>query len=347
MTRLRTERLLLRRWRDEDRAPFAALCADPVVMEHFPALLSRAECDAAVERFEAGCDERGFGFLAVERRDDGAFLGFVGLSVPGFEAPFQPCVEIGWRLAREHHGHGYAQEAARAWLAHGFEVRGLEEIVSFTATTNANSERVMRRLGMRPDGEFDHPALEPGHRLRRHVLYRLGRADWRAGRERATGLRLRRADPERDVDAFRTVRLAALAMDPGAFESSLERERDRPPEAWQRRLQEERVFFLDTDFGPRGLVIGARDPDDASRAFLLSLWVEPDLRGQGAARTLVAAVRDDARASGFRELVLHVAEENAAARALYDRFGFREAGSVALPGAGGRIELEYRLPLVD
>ena len=174
---LLTERLRLRRWRPGDRAPFAALNADPRVMEYFPAPLSSEESDDLAARIEAHFDARGFGLWAVEAPGVAPFVGFVGLSVPGFEAHFTPCVEIGWRLAAEHWGKGYAAEGARAALAFGFETLRLEEIVSFTATGNLPSRRVMERIGMThdPADDFDHPALPEGHPLRRHVLYRIGR----------------------------------------------------------------------------------------------------------------------------------------------------------------------------
>ena len=167
---IRTERLLLRRWTDADRGPFAALNADPVVMEHFPAPLTRAESDAFADRVEAGFAERGWGLWAVEAPE--GFVGFTGLSVPAFEADFLPAVEVGWRLARSAWGRGYATEAASAALRYAFTDLGLESVVGFTATTNTRSERVMQRVGMRRLGEFDHPALPEGSRLRRHVLYR-------------------------------------------------------------------------------------------------------------------------------------------------------------------------------
>lgn len=170
-----TERLLLRRWRGEDRDPFAALNADPVVMEHFPAPLTRAQSDDLADRIEAHLDEHGWGLWAVEVRETGRFCGFTGLAPATFEAPFTPAVEVGWRLAHWSWGHGYATEAARAALAHGFEVLRLDEIVSFTTTTNVRSQRVMQRLGMARDdqGDFDHPNVPDGHRLRPHVLYRV------------------------------------------------------------------------------------------------------------------------------------------------------------------------------
>jgi ribosomal-protein-alanine N-acetyltransferase len=167
---LRTSRLLLRRWRPEDRTPFAALNADPQVMAHFLAPLSRAESDALADRIEAGFGERGFGLWAVET--GGAFVGFTGLSVPSFEADFLPAVEIGWRLARAAWGYGLATEAASAVLATAFGPLGLSEVVSFTAATNTRSEAVMRRIGMQPAGEFEHPSVPMASPLRRHVLYR-------------------------------------------------------------------------------------------------------------------------------------------------------------------------------
>ena len=172
-----TERLLLRRWRPSDLAPFAALNADPRVMRYFPATLSRAESDVFAERVEEHFAEHGFGLWAVEVPDLGPFIGFVGLSVPRFEASFTPCVEVGWRLAAEYWGAGYAPEAARAALAFGFDTLGLREVLSFTTVPNQPSRRVMEKLGMKhdPSNDFDHPALAEGHALRRHVLYRIAR----------------------------------------------------------------------------------------------------------------------------------------------------------------------------
>lgn len=177
---LHTPRLVLREWRPADRAPFAALNSDPVVMEYFPSTLSRADSDAALERFMAGWRERGYGLWAAERRDTGELVGFVGLSAATFPAPFTPAVEVGWRLAYAHWGQGLATEGARAALRHGFTALGLPEIVSFTAQGNARSRRVMERLRMSFDGTFEHPALPVGHRLRRHVLYRVEAAAWLA-----------------------------------------------------------------------------------------------------------------------------------------------------------------------
>jgi ribosomal-protein-alanine N-acetyltransferase len=173
-----TDRLILRRWRDADREPFAALNADPEVMEHFPAALTRAQSDEMIERVEAGFDRYGFGLWALELAGTGEFIGFTGLSVPRFEAPFMPAVEVGWRLARSAWGHGYASEAARRALQVGFDEYELAEVVSFTATVNVRSQAVMRRIGMTSDpaDDFDHPAIAEGHPIRRHVLYRIARS---------------------------------------------------------------------------------------------------------------------------------------------------------------------------
>jgi RimJ/RimL family protein N-acetyltransferase len=172
---LSTDRLRLRRWRPEDLAPFAALNADPRVMEFFPSALSTRESDTVAARIEADISEHGWGLWAVEIPAVTSFAGYIGLAEPHFETPFTPCVEIGWRLAHEHWGYGYATEGARAALSFGFERLKLEEIVSFTVPANSRSRRVMERLGMtsNPADDFDHPGLPAGHTLRRHVLYRI------------------------------------------------------------------------------------------------------------------------------------------------------------------------------
>ena len=184
MTELTTDRLLMRQWRDSDREPFAALNADPAVMAHFLAPQTREQSDALIDRNSPEIEGRGWGLWALEVRDTGEFIGFTGLSVPSFEAHFMPAVEIGWRLAKGAWGNGYATEAARAALAHGFGPAGLAEIVSFTTTTNLPSQRVMQRIGMTLDeaDDFDHVRLPDGHPLQRHVLYRINRARWEATR---------------------------------------------------------------------------------------------------------------------------------------------------------------------
>jgi RimJ/RimL family protein N-acetyltransferase len=182
---LRTPRLLLRSWRPEDRAPFAELNADPLVMEHFPAPLSPLESDLMVDRIEEQLGQEGWGLWAVEIVDTGDFAGFVGLNRPSFTAHFTPAVEVGWRLAHRHWHQGYASEAARAALDYGFSSLDLEEIVSFTSTSNLRSQAVMERLGMQrdPGDDFAHPRLPPDHRLSPHVLYRMPRSIWRARSE--------------------------------------------------------------------------------------------------------------------------------------------------------------------
>lgn len=174
---IETDRLILRRWREEDRDPFAAINASPVVCEFLPKQLDRAESDAMIARIEGHFDDRGFGLYAVERKETGALAGFTGLAVPWFDAPFMPAVEIGWRLGAAHWGKGFATEAARAVLAHAFGPLGLEEVVSFTVPANKRSRAVMERLGLTrdPADDFDLPTLVPGHPLRRHVLYRISR----------------------------------------------------------------------------------------------------------------------------------------------------------------------------
>jgi ribosomal-protein-alanine N-acetyltransferase len=174
---IHTPRLLLRPWRDEDLTPFAAINADPRVMECFPAPLDRAESDAVAARIRAHFARHGFAQWAVEVPDVAPFIGFVGLAATPFEAHFTPCIEIGWRLAHAHWGRGYATEAARASLEFGFESLALDEIVSFTAPMNRRSRAVMERIGMThsPADDFEHPSLPAGHPLRRHVLYRVQR----------------------------------------------------------------------------------------------------------------------------------------------------------------------------
>jgi RimJ/RimL family protein N-acetyltransferase len=181
-TVIRTARLVLRGWRDEDRAAFAALNADPEVMAHFRSTLDRATSDAEAAVMAATLEHDGWGHWAVALLDDDTFLGFTGLDVVDFPAAFTPATEIGWRFARHAWGHGYATEAARAVLAFAFDHLVLDEVVSFTASTNTRSQRVMQRLGLHhdPADDFDHPWVPVGHRLRRHVLYRLRRPEWQA-----------------------------------------------------------------------------------------------------------------------------------------------------------------------
>jgi RimJ/RimL family protein N-acetyltransferase len=191
---IETERLVLRPFEDRDRAGFAAMNADPSVMRHFPAMMSRVQSDAMLDRIAARWRDDGFGLAAVERREDGALLGMAGLSVVRLGLPLDGAVEIGWRLVHAAWGHGYASEAARAWLAHGFSVLEVAEVVAFTVPDNLRSQAVMRRIGMSPDPsrDFEHPALPEGHRLRPHVLF------------------ARRGPPRRRISSFRRPRDTAI-----------------------------------------------------------------------------------------------------------------------------------------
>ena len=179
---IETDRLLLRALTYADRQPFATMNADPEVMTYMSRSLDRSGSDLFMARIQDHWDAHGFGLWAIERPNDGAFLGFAGLSAPAFEAPFTPAVEVGWRLARTAWGHGYATEAGAAALDHGFEALGLAEIVSFTAVGNDRSRRVMERLGMTHDpvDDFDYPLVPPGHIVHRQVLYRLLSTGWRS-----------------------------------------------------------------------------------------------------------------------------------------------------------------------
>ena len=177
---IRTERLLLRRWRVADRDPFAAMNADPAVVEHLQGPMSREGSDDFIDRIEQHWDEHGWGLWAVEVPEVAPFIGYVGLWPADYVEPGM--VEVGWRLAREHWGHGYATEAARAALEYGFTDVGLAEIVSFTVPQNERSWRVMERIGLvrDPGGDFDHPRVDPvvHPELVRHVFYRLSRDGW-------------------------------------------------------------------------------------------------------------------------------------------------------------------------
>jgi RimJ/RimL family protein N-acetyltransferase len=172
----------LRAWRETDLAPFAAMNADPAVMRHMLAPMTREESAAMLSRLQATLAERGWGIWAVEV--DGEFAGMVGLNVPRWPLPFSPCTEILWRLRSEFWGRGIAHAAARDALDRGFGAAGLAEIVAFTTPGNTRSIRLMERLCFRRDhaGDFDHPAVPAGHALRRHILYRLDAATYRDSR---------------------------------------------------------------------------------------------------------------------------------------------------------------------
>ncbi|ODN70729.1 GNAT family N-acetyltransferase [Methylobrevis pamukkalensis] len=176
MTRIETDRLILRPWEARDLLPFAAMCDDPEVMEFFPDRLDLAGTEAVIARLEQRRRDGGFGMLAAEIRATGDFVGVIGLQRVPYDAAFTPAVEVGWRLARAHWGKGYASEGAGGCLAHGFS-EGLTEIVAVAHVANVKSHAVMERIGMSRDlaADFDHPALPAGHRLGRHGLWRIAR----------------------------------------------------------------------------------------------------------------------------------------------------------------------------
>jgi RimJ/RimL family protein N-acetyltransferase len=169
--RVQTERLLLRRWRESDRGPFAALNGDPATLVYFPATLSRAESDALVDRTEARFATHGYGLWALEVRATGEFIGFTGLAPLPAGVPGAGGTEIGWRLAKHAWHHGYATEAARAALDVAFNGASLPEIWSMTAVLNTPSQAVMRRIGLTEVARFDHPRVPAGSPLRAHVMY--------------------------------------------------------------------------------------------------------------------------------------------------------------------------------
>jgi len=174
-----TARLRMRQWRESDREPFAAMNADPVVMEFFASVQGRAASDASINVWQSQFAAQGWSNWAAESIESGRFIGFVGLTVPRRTLPFSPCVEIGWRLARPWWGQGLATEAAREALRIGFERLALEEVVSFTAVGNQRSRAVMERIGMRnANRDFEHPGIPEGHALRLHCLYRVSRSQW-------------------------------------------------------------------------------------------------------------------------------------------------------------------------
>jgi len=174
-----TDRLRLRQWCMADREPFALLNANRKDMEYFPSLLDRAASDALSDYCQSLIQEKGWGFWAVEIRENQEFIGFVGLNSPSYTLPFSPCIEIGWRLAYQHWGKGYATEAAKGALQVGFEKLDLPDIVSFTAVMNHRSRAVMERLKMRKDAStFEHPKVPVGNKLREHYLYRLSQEQW-------------------------------------------------------------------------------------------------------------------------------------------------------------------------
>lgn len=180
MIPLVTERLILRTWRDEDRAPFAAMNADPVVMRYHPATLTEDESNAVVDRFERSYSDTGMTFFVTEEQASGRFIGIIGMKPVSDQLPIAPGVEIGWRLIADVWGQGLATEGARAVLRAAFEDQGLDRLLACTASQNGASRRVMEKIGLLrdADADFDHPALPPDHALMRHVVYSVDRETW-------------------------------------------------------------------------------------------------------------------------------------------------------------------------
>jgi [ribosomal protein S5]-alanine N-acetyltransferase len=172
---IETPRLILRQWKTSDHEPFIQLNQDKDVMEFFPSIKTREETLAQIERMSQNIIRQGYGFFAMERKDNHEFIGFTGLTHPGFESYFTPCVEIGWRLSKANWRQGFATEAAKACLGFGFDALGLSEIYSFTSVHNKRSENVMVKIGMIKEGEFEHPLLDDGDFLKKHVLYKCSR----------------------------------------------------------------------------------------------------------------------------------------------------------------------------
>lgn len=184
VVQIETERLTLRQWRASDFATFAQINSDREVMKYFPKLMTTAESNALARKLQSLISDRGWGLWAVEERQRGAFIGFVGLHEAPVELAFSPCVEIGWRLGAEHWGRGYATEAARAALKHAFVELDVAEVCSFTSATNYRSRAVMERLNMvNTNQNFFHPGIALDSPLSDHVLYKITRMGWKENAE--------------------------------------------------------------------------------------------------------------------------------------------------------------------
>lgn len=319
-------------------------------MEHLPAALSRQESDALAARIEAHWGEHGFGLWVVEVPGVAPFVGFTGLSLPGFQAHFTPCVEIGWRLAAPCWGRGYAGEAARAALVFGFESLRLGEIVAFTVPGNLRSRRVMERIGMLhdPADDFDHPALAEGHPLRRHVLYRIARA---ASSHRTDAIRIRLADPG-EIPFLREMLFEAAFWRAGSPRPALEEELARPDlaklmEAWGR--PGDAAVVAESRAGAH---VGAAwyrfwSAENHSYGFVapdvpeLGLAVRSGFRRQGVGARLLRALLEQAALAGIARVSLSVELENPAQQ-LYQRMGFHRIAQV-----GGAWTLIVEVPEHD
>ncbi len=170
---IETERLYLRQWQPDDEAAYITMNNDEKVMQFFPSTLTAEQSLQHIYRMKEHITKVGYGLFALEKKEDHSFIGFTGFSHPAFDASFTPCIEIGWRLAASSWNRGFATEAAKACLVYGFKTLAFEDVYSFTAVNNAKSEQVMKKIGMQKAGEFDHPLLQKGHSLQKHVLYKI------------------------------------------------------------------------------------------------------------------------------------------------------------------------------
>lgn len=176
-THIETPRLILREWKETDRAPFARMNCDPLVMEHFPRILDEKSSGKLMDRFQKHLKEHGYGMYAIERTEDNEFVGFAGLAEVPFAASFTPAVEIAWRFDYEYWGLGYGMETGKAVLDHAFKKLDMKEVVAYTVHDNMRTIDLLERLGMTrdPDGDFDYPGMRKDHPLGHFVLYRAQR----------------------------------------------------------------------------------------------------------------------------------------------------------------------------
>lgn len=175
-----TERLIIRHWKDDDSEPFIEMNSDPQVMKYFPDIMSKEQTFQFVSRITQHFEEHGYGLFAVQEKACGEFIGFIGFSHPRFESYFTPCVEIGWRLCAKYWGKGLATEGARACLEYGFTTLNFDKVYSFTAVPNIPSVNVMKKIGLKHIGEFNHPMLNEESWLSRHLLYCITVDEWEA-----------------------------------------------------------------------------------------------------------------------------------------------------------------------
>ena len=173
-----SDRLGFRNWQEKDKIPFSKMTSDKEVMKYFPKTATKTESDDLIKRLKNHCDDFGYTFFAVDELATKKFIGFIGLVNTSFKASFTPCVEIGWRLQRESWNKGFATEGAKRCLQFAFNDLNLDKIYSFTALDNKNSENVMRKIGMKKQGTFEHPLLEDGHWLKTELLYKITKQDY-------------------------------------------------------------------------------------------------------------------------------------------------------------------------